>query len=1620
MNKNSLHYFNDFREIISNFLELKYEYPKKNILTTLQKLNMFYSFEDILKKKNFSCKNIYENFKPFFKVFYKEDLPNNFLNYVYNFTLKKSFKNSIEVDLNSNLDLISSLYLEILRFFCNYQKYSNDNTWFSKYPIEFLTDDEIDNLENKDEYLNFKKAFNNEYIYEMMILNQEIMGYNTLEHICGVNYIALKIARQLKKASIPVDLGRISGAAIGHDIGKFGCKSNESRRVPYLHYYYSDYWFNKHNLVYMGHIAVNHSVWDLELDNLPIESLILIYADFRVKNHNNIMTFFSLDDSFNVILDKLDNLDDKKKKRYQRVYKKLKDFEDFMKSLNIKVCVDEEINYDDIITSTKEHYALMKGPDVIKNLKYLSFKQNISLMHKLRDEHSLNKILEEARIERDSNSLRLYLDVFEKNSIYLTQKQKIITLKFLYDLLSRPQEDIRRQSSELIGYLIANFDEIYRKEVPSDVKLAKQVPNSHTILKEYFNKFLFPDHKMIKLHRNWIRHSLSRMISSFFSNCDKSSIKDYLKVIFMYLDNESNLSTEVKFTLLEAIKYIPIVNIQIDQNPIYDFVLKVINNDDLNLRISGLEVIENKISNYKLDDIFLDAFSDYFSKNIIKSDYYSENYLKYRVVNKLNLKDDVKKLYQDFNDENIKNISTIFLSNLKSSTSFTVKRIHIDMLLSYTFNHLKENGLYTAMHFCNILKVSNIENVRNHAGKALLKLYPKLPFEQKNDVAIELLRSLEIEGQQFSKYIPRYLGKLLLYLQREDLDEIIDDLVEKIKNSNPQTIILLLTTVGITLSKYTKSTLYYEMDKADFLNRKKRLLSILLNGLVHYEQKVRQSAFNVIGSIFAFDNVSLDEKNEVFSLMAKKILTLMDYYKENNLDFLTNAHVLNNIYKFISDYTFFIGDICIERNEKIAFFPGSFDPFSLGHKNITTAIRDLGYEVYLAVDEFSWSKRTQPNLIRRNIINMSIADELDIYLFPEDITINIANDDDLKYLKNTFNTKEVFLVMGSDVLMNASAYKKESFIQSFPHVIFTRNLNSNTDVTFNEKYSKLHNKSIILNLEKEYEDISSSQIRSYIDTNRDISNLVDPLAQKYIYERGLYRREPQFKSVIQTISLDIEIVENITYSIMEKLALSFHSDYKTALKNLDELSQKKEAKIIVIKDLNDRNKIIGYSSYHYVPSSNIFCEFKNQEISEFIRNNYSGRIICINGIYAKKNDYFESLKQILLTQTLATSIEKDYSYCIYHDRIEYKNTGSIYKTLKLQGFKELENENLKSRLFSVNMVRPCTLYLDVETTIKEPFKQNIHVKKAILKARKRLQHVITKFYPGNLVLSFHRKILDETIMKKVCRINSVPTKEFEVRKLGSYACVPYGNILNRVIIPNTVTKSLHTEKVFEKDLSNFKINEFPNYLNLDNQTKMIMSLNRDIILIDDLLNKGYRMKSLKPLFKKYDVNIKKIVVGMLSGRGKEIMDMDGMDIDCAYFIPKLKYWFTEQLLYPFIGGDSLNINKDSKKNIIPSINLILPYTAPKFIRNVNKDLIYEFSLICLENALDIISTLEEEYEILNERKLTLEMLSDVFIYPRIVAYSNNLDYDYTKSPSDYLKEDLILLKRLKDSLTNNK
>ena len=422
--------------------------------------------------------------------------------------------------------------------------------------FRFLTEEEADQCYTGKEYRRFLSAWREEYIYELMRLGLEYTPFKTLSHISGVHHIAMTAAHGLKKAGVDVDLALISGAAASHDMGKFGCRPGE--RVPYLHYYYTDQWLTARRMEGISHIASNHSTWDLELESLSAESLLLIYADFRSKQDrdekgNEITVLYPLEQSFQVILSKLDNVDRKKRRRYEFVYGKLKDFEDYMRRLGVDVDLTGQAQ----TPVPAKDPSLMNPDETVDGLVMLSVEHNLRLMHMLSNEQKFGNIIEEARSAKSGQQLRAYLDVFGEYFTYLSVRQKTQALSFLYELLMHRDGNIRRQSGALIGQIIARFHLVYQKELPADAGSdpAQEVP--FTLWSQYLDMIIFPDHKTTQQQRSHISYTLKLVIGSMLQHARPNDIPRFLGALLRYYDTPDQLDQDTAFTLLDAIRYLP-------------------------------------------------------------------------------------------------------------------------------------------------------------------------------------------------------------------------------------------------------------------------------------------------------------------------------------------------------------------------------------------------------------------------------------------------------------------------------------------------------------------------------------------------------------------------------------------------------------------------------------------------------------------------------------------------------------------------------------------------------------------------------------------------------------------------------------------------------------------------------------------------------------------------------------------------------------------------------------------------------------------------------------------------------------------------------------------------------
>ena len=1552
--------------------------PGDALLRALETEGYMQRFAGLFSGVRLRCADVLSLCRPELEVLCPGEPSEGWLAYAYDYARRLLYPEKTDAEPFAPGAVFLLSVLQVL-FAAEAELLPHDPAW----TFDFLTDDELAGSPCAPSYQRFLRLWRREFVYELMRLGLEVTPYRTLEHIAGVHHIAVTAARALRKSGVAVDVALVSGAAAGHDLGKFGCRPGE--RVPYLHYFYTDQWFRRRRMTDIGHVAANHSVWDLEPDYLSVEALLLIYADFRVKQLHDaqgreITRISTLAEAFQVILDKLDDVDGEKQKRYTRVYARLEDFEQYMVSRG----VDVTMSGGDTPPLPEKHTALMTDDEALRALTLRCVGHNMELMHRLTDQRSFARLLEEARGETDWRRLRAYLAVMESYSLYLHIPQKVQTLTFLYELLMHREGDIRRQAAALLGEIIAGFHAGYAKERPADIRPDPRAITDVDQWRLYLDKILYPDHKLMPQHRRWIGYTLKFAVGSLLSHCPGREER-FLAPVFAYYRRPEDLDDYTAFQLLDTAAALPDTAYTASRaRQMTDFAAALSLRKDLTIRMAAVLLLDRLARLYPEDGRALEAVTA-----VPDGDSGTLRYLKQDVLSQgapLLLPEDV--------------VSEIFLDNLKTATPWITKQGNLRLLTDFARSG-KSPALHIATHLSNLIKVSDRVTVRHSAGNALLALAPRLTADQRNEVAVELCRGLELGQQEFTKYIPDYLGRFALWLPPAELDEVLDDLRVNLSSSDSRVTASVLDTVGVIYEAYDAyRSRFPETDDA-YRRRRERLLGLLMRGLSGIDGATRQEALFVLGRrVFGSGELGRHEKRRAFMLTQRKLLSAQDEFPGEGLTFYYRAAMLGKLYRFITEERLFHKGFDFGAPRPVAFFPGTFDPFTLSHKGIVRAIRDQGFEVLLAIDEFSWSKKTQPYRLRRRIAAMAVADVFHVSIFPEDFPVNIANPENLHELRAAFPGRSVSIVVGSDVVLHASSYKKSvtpDSIHTFDHVIFRR---TEPDAEPAD-YSCITGKVLELTLPPQLEEISSTRIREAVDANRDISNLIDPTVQEFIYRRGLYLREPQDKPVLRTEDLSFLPASPETAEKFLRTMLSV----PTAAALRTQIESRGDD-VMVCRDTD--GTILGAASYACLDSARLFARLGDPALSGLVRQNAGGRTLLISGLFVPRGERQSDLCQLLITEVLTLALSREFTYALYLP-LEGAVSGYGRQLLTLQGFLPAGDS---ADALAVDMRCPIVLSRNVDTAVKAPFSSSPRVLAAIAAAHRRLQAALTKLQPGSLVLSLSAGVIYHRLLQRITGRNGVPAEPTTPRVLGPDICVPYGKILRGVAVPNTVTKTLRTDKVYEPDLSSYSIEAYPDYSPLADQVRTIHAFDRPVILVDDMLHDGKRIRRLAPLLAETNTPVDQVLVGYLTGMGRDLMEQLGYDVDAIYYLPNLRLRFVESTLYPFIGGDTVRRSEALPGGLQPAVNRILPYAAPEYT-GMDDETAWELSLCCLENARDILLALETEFRSLYARNLTLSRLGEAVILPLCPDKGGCMTYDLSRAASTYLEGDIELLKRMR-------
>lgn len=1201
--------------------------------------------------------------------------------------------------------------------------------------------------------------------------------------------------------------------------------------------------------------------------------------------------------------------------------------------------------------------------------------------------------------KEDWRQMRAYLTVLKEYLPLMDVRNQDIILDFLADMLAHKSGMVRRIAARTYGHLLACRQKEYGIAPDDEIR-----------------RVLFPGISVSAAERRKINYQLKYILLGFRESADETLRKQLLNHYAGYFKS-SRWDSATCFYLIMGIVDIPCdewSNLQ--KYHIFSFLRNNLDRDNEEVRLAALHLLEVWLNQgWKISDEIKDYLNEIESGEEAR---YCECHLIARIhdlANALPAGEAEVKL------PGRQDIMLLFQENQHSHALWINKILNLAILKDLFFK-LRRTGeedhpyydLY-AGHLISMLRLNKQAVVFLQAGSDLAEVIPYLQSYQKFEIMKDILQSLENVDDYYNFTAP-FAGRAFLSLEPSDQMELIPRLWELADRQEPSVVNTTLEVVAEILKNYfsfMEDHLTSTPEAEDLLKGiNKNLCSIMSTGMASYKPGIAREAFFLTGqTIFAHVGMEAPFPAAMLLRLARKALISLNR-KNAYADDFYNYSAVRYIYRNLENHS---SVICgSEQPPRIAFFSGSFDPFSRGHKAIAREVAEMGYRVYLDAHDFSWYKKLQPKEIRRQIIYLSISDLENVILFPDDYPVSLENPEDLTFLRSLFPDSEVTLVVSSDTVEGCEAYWKEpeeGSVHGFPHIIFQRG----TGISRSLIDSLISGETQFLQVPSYFDHMTSEEIQKQIALGRDISDMVDHQVKNYVFDKKLYRSEPIYKKIAKTRAVDFIMEDQLPEEGLPAGSRIPFTKSEVSPVQDPEGSRGRDQWLFMEEKQDGKSRIVSAVTWHEISACDLYDDLRNLEQTQDFREYVSGRLLVITGLYgAEASDDITDACMIVCNELLALCQKKELSYavCLHPDSF-------VRNMLKRFGFIEAIEDCMYT-----DLRHPLTMFYDADSFIKEPYCQHESVSKVIEEGKRRIQEILPDLYPGNLILHFDAPVINYRMIRLITQANhvdgyqTVPVEEdgtpLSYESFGEKMCVPFGKLLKGVLIPNTVTKELYVEKLYESDLHTFDIQEFPDYETLRTQIRTIRAFKRPAIFVDDLYHKGYRMNKIQKLLKDEKVPVDCFMVGVLSGQGKDRAKENHLEVEAPYFIPDMRAWIVESDLYPFIGGDGINSDEEKQENLtgLPSTNLILPYQIPKFLEGSSLTDIYRLSETSMINARELFRALEKIYQKKNYHSLTFGRIGEVMSEPRypegMVSLKNNEEL-----VSDLLSEELAKLRRLR-------
>lgn len=130
MNNESI--INLYSNICNRLLRLDFpDDSKEAVKTYIEDVRFLDNLSKIIRDRDYSCNSVLLLCQNLINEIAQDSIPSNWLEYVYQYALSKSFPHAVERELKSGLEKSCSIYPQTLREISQFQKDDIDNTWQS-------------------------------------------------------------------------------------------------------------------------------------------------------------------------------------------------------------------------------------------------------------------------------------------------------------------------------------------------------------------------------------------------------------------------------------------------------------------------------------------------------------------------------------------------------------------------------------------------------------------------------------------------------------------------------------------------------------------------------------------------------------------------------------------------------------------------------------------------------------------------------------------------------------------------------------------------------------------------------------------------------------------------------------------------------------------------------------------------------------------------------------------------------------------------------------------------------------------------------------------------------------------------------------------------------------------------------------------------------------------------------------------------------------------------------------------------------------------------------------------------------------------------------------------------